>query len=121
MQILRWIIFLPLGVLAGALIQFLDPILMGFGVGTNTVITFSSSFLGGAAATYVSAWIAPTEKKLTIALLIAALSLVNLGVAIYYEDGILTSTFQLLGAILVAVLIHRKDIGFDFGSEHDDL
>jgi hypothetical protein len=101
--------------IAGALVQFLYPLLMGIGFETTNLMMMFSAFLAGAAVIYVAAWVAPTERKFLIAIIMIAVSLLNYGVAIYYDPdfvNILITSLQNVGSIFMGVLIYRGETNF---------
>ena len=115
MIFIRWVLFVPAGILAGALVQFLYPFLTGIRFEANNFMIMFSALLAGAASIYVSALVAPTEKKLMIAIIMLFISFVNLGVAITYEGDNymkLITLLQVVGSLFITVQIHRREIVF---------
>jgi len=120
--IIRWIFFLPAGILVGGLIQGAYPFLIaiclaGTGYDMTPLVNMFAAIFSGAGTIYVSARVAPTQKKLFVAVSIVVLflSLFILGIAVITEPGFyntLIFALQIVGAIGISVLIYRGDIDF---------
>ena len=116
MTFLRWVSFLPAGILVGTAVQFIYPFMVGIGFETNNLMVMFAALLAGGATIYVSAWVAPTEHKLWVALPMVCISLFGLGLSVKYGSDIYASLITLLqsaGSIFVTVQIYRQEIVFD--------
>lgn len=61
MTFIRWILFLPAGVIAGGLVQFLYPTLTAGRYEENDILSFFAALLAGAVTVYVSAKVSGWE------------------------------------------------------------
>jgi len=116
MTFMRWILFLPAGVITGALVQFLYPAFIAGRDAVNGILMLIAAPIAGAVTIYVSAKIAPIDNKMKVAIPLCFASVINLGVAICYQIELhdtLITLFQVLGSIYMTVQIYRREILFN--------
>jgi len=116
-NILRWILFLPAGVLCGAAVQILYPFLASGRYEVNNFIILLSSFLAGCAAFYVCALVAPIKNKLWIVYPLLAISIMNLATTFLYFDDwyhALQVTLQTIGSALITTQTYRNKIEYNW-------
>jgi hypothetical protein len=120
---LRWIICIPLGVLAGAAVQLIYLQLNHY-IEAGTLIYFVESMvaggLAGAAAIYVATYIVPSHKLL-LAILLCCLSFYGMYLSLQnvHADGwsyLSLNAAQIAGTIYMTYLIFSNKVTFDTAS-----
>ena len=113
LTVLRWVVCVPAGLLCGFLAQYAYVLFMGdmptISLDRHGILGLLAGIVGGAMAVYVSAKIAPTEKKLWVCFPLTLLSFFSAGLTIYVylsfpDESLFEVAFawaQLLGAVLV--------------------
>ena len=116
MTYLRWILCFPVGIIAGGVVQILYPAISVGRFETNYFFIWIASLIAGGISVYVTALIAPTPKKIRVAIALCIISLINLGVAITYQvefNDTLINLLQCLGSIFITAQIYRRKILFN--------
>lgn len=116
-HILRWILFLPAGILSGGVFQILYPFLASGRYEVNNFIMLLSSFLAGCITIYVCALVAPVKNKLWIVYPVLAISAMNLAVTFLYFDDwyhALQITLQVVGSVVITIQTHRNKIEYNW-------
>lgn len=113
LTVLRWIVCIPAGIFCGFLAQYAYVLFMGdmptIGLDQHGILGLLAGVVGGAMTIYVSAKIAPTEKKLWLCFPLTLLSFFNAGFAVYvylsFPDeslfDVALTWAQVLGSVLV--------------------
>ena len=118
MEILRWIFFIPAGILAGTFLQLFWPIFIDKHAMNSGVIFLIAAILAGAAVVYVSVKVAPTKRKFEVSLCICILLLIGTIFAVLnqikFEEATLYETLlsilQLLGGLIVTYEIRKNNL-----------
>ncbi len=127
---LRWVLCIPLGVIGGTCAQLVAELLLVYtnryveaGSFISTIPMLLAGGIGGAAAVYVAAYVAPSHRLgVAIFLLMVSISSVYFGFMNAQIDGdwgnLLLTSAQTAGGAWVVYLIFKKRITFNevFGS-----
>ena len=117
MNVLRWLLFIPAGIVASFLVELLWPMIVDWLFLNLEPLLYISSLVSGAVFVYVSVKIAPTLKEYAVSIYMCVLLVLALILAIYIQlssegstlDYTLISILHLMGGLLVTYKIRKND------------
>ena len=117
MNFLRWILFLPAGIVTSFLVELLWPMIVDWLFLNLEPLLYISSLVSGAVFVYVSVKIAPTVREYAVSIYMCVLLVLALVLDVYIQlltegatlDNTLISILHLIGGLLVTYKIRKND------------
>ena len=117
MNLLRWLLFIPAGLVASFLVELFWPIIVDWLFLNLKPFLYISSLISGAVFVYVSVKIAPTWKEYVVSKYMCLLLLLALVFAVYIQlssegstpDITLIPILHLVGGIFITYKIRKND------------
>jgi len=116
-NVLRWMLFLPAGIITSFLVELLWPMIVDWLFLNFEPLLYISSLVSGAVFVYVSVKIAPTVREYAVSIYMCALLVLALVLDVYIQlstegvtlDNTLISILHLVGGLFVTYKIRQKE------------
>ena len=117
MNFLRWLLFMPAGIIASFLVELLWPMIVDWSFLNLKPLLYVSSLVSGAVFVYVSVKIAPTLREYAVSIYMFVLLVLALFLDVYIQlstegstiDNTLISILHLVGGLFVTYKIRKND------------